>query len=69
MAQQNHPIFHAIDTGDLLAAQLLVLAIGAVLEEHKGSSRGTPLIHAIFSDKPAIALWRTAGPARCGDCN
>ncbi len=58
MAQQRHPIFDDIKGGNLEEVQRRVRVDEAVLEERRPDYfRWTPLIHAIWKNKPAIALW------------
>jgi hypothetical protein len=55
MAQQ-HPIFDDIRNESLEEVKRRVLADLAVLEE-RGVWEMTPLIYAVWKEKPAIALW------------
>ena len=54
----DHPIFLDIRYGDLEAVKQCVLADATVLDETEDGVLGrTPLIYAVFHEKPAIAHW------------
>lgn len=61
MAAPQHPhhIFSDIRRSDLGAVQQRVLADEALLEERERESEGwrTPLMLAIHTNKPSIAMW------------
>ncbi len=55
--QQDHPVFDDIEDGNLAEVQRRVRADAAVLEKRLEEYGATPLMWAIWEDKPAIALW------------